>query len=134
MLLFHAHSGQVLHGERESSSIKTLKPCQQPNICEPSLSPPSCDDDCSIVRLKQAARTPTCQRTASWLQAGKLDLTEVEGIADLLAAETSTQHRQAGSCYQCQVPLPGFSLEMWRSSDRGLQSCRHAMQDLLLQH
>ena len=30
-------------------------------------------------------------------QGGKLDLTEVEGIADLLAAETSTQHRQAGT-------------------------------------
>lgn len=29
-----------------------------------------------------------------WLQGGKLDLTEVEGIADLLAAETEAQHQQ----------------------------------------
>ena len=28
-------------------------------------------------------------------QLGKLDLTEVEGLADLLAAETAAQHRQA---------------------------------------
>ena len=28
-------------------------------------------------------------------QAGKLDLTEVEGLADLLAAETDAQRRQA---------------------------------------
>ena len=39
-----------------------------------------------------------------WSQGGKLDLTEVEGIADLLAAETSTQHRQAGS--SCFKSLP----------------------------
>jgi len=31
------------------------------------------------------------------LQGGKLDLTEVEGIADLLAAETAAQHRQVRS-------------------------------------
>ena len=28
------------------------------------------------------------------VQAGKMDLTEVEGLADLLAAETAAQHRQ----------------------------------------
>ena len=38
------------------------------------------------------------------LQAGKLDLTEVEGLADLLAAETEAQRVQVGamcSCVRC---------------------------------
>lgn len=44
-------------------------------------------------------------------QGGKLDLTEVEGIADLLAAETAAQHRQV-------LSLPLNSLAGYRRKER----------------
>ena len=63
------------------------------------------------------------------LQGGKLDLTEVEGIADLLAAETSAQHRQVGlesmpflSHINNTFPLAKFKWHRdWSSHDKGIR-------------
>ena len=46
-------------------------------------------------RPRPAQRRADAPRAAGPRQLGKLDLTEVEGLADLLAAETAAQHRQA---------------------------------------
>lgn len=47
-----------------------------------------CDIDALLHILSPPTHAPSSQ-------AGKLDLTEVEGLADLLAAGTQAQHRQA---------------------------------------
>lgn len=64
-------------------------------------------------------RLPTIKAYSSCFQGGKLDLTEVEGIADLLAAETAAQHRQVpptSSDQTCFLTQPKL---LWSSGSFG---------------